>query len=365
MLRRCFTPYIVGGCIVALLFVSYVGYRVYQRHIEFEHFIVKAQAFSRSIEHHGTHSHSHAAGEHTHDENPPVSSMDMSSASSSFFKGKQGNQYVYEVDGFPIYSDESVDKEIVGLLGWISTGKLNPEAENYLKNVPDFKYKVTQRVVTPDGKVHNVLVPRFRMYAEGDAILPSEIRVARAIENGATIGETELETLPSEFIERLRRASPNMPPLSDKPPVKVSFLPDEGEGALPGWKRKGKSNRPSGSSEIESGRAPPVADSVSEGSINQDASSTSVGSGVPRSPSDLSRVVESTPSPPSIADIEKQLTPGGIEAELSQGLSPERFDKAQQLIDEYGTEEGLRRLRESYPAAARRLERERRGAPPP
>jgi hypothetical protein len=69
------------------------------------------------------------------------------------------------------------------------------------------------------------------------------------------------------------------------------------------------------------------------------------------------------PAAKSMADVEKQLTPEGIEAELSDGLSPDPFDKAQQLIDEYGIEEGLRRLRESDPEAAQRFERERRGTP--
>lgn len=63
--------------------------------------------------------------------------------------------------------------------------------------------------------------------------------------------------------------------------------------------------------------------------------------------------------PQSVADLEKQFTPEGIEEELSARLSPERFDKAQELIDQYGTEEGLRRLRESDPDAARRFDRER------
>ena len=67
--------------------------------------------------------------------------------------------------------------------------------------------------------------------------------------------------------------------------------------------------------------------------------------------------------PPSVAEIEKQLTLQGIEAELNQGLSPEQFDKAQQLIDQYGTEEGLRRLRESDPEAAQQFERERSPKP--
>ena len=57
------------------------------------------------------------------------------------------------------------------------------------------------------------------------------------------------------------------------------------------------------------------------------------------------------------------MTPEGIEAELSGELSTAPFDKAQRLIDEYGAEEGLRRLREMDPDAAERFERERRGAP--
>ena len=70
----------------------------------------------------------------------------------------------------------------------------------------------------------------------------------------------------------------------------------------------------------------------------------------------LPDMVKPTPSPQSMADIEKQLTPEGIEAKLSQGGSTDIFDKAQQLIDQYGTAEGLGRLRESDPEAARQFE---------
>ena len=44
-------------------------------------------------------------------------------------------------------------------------------------------------------------------------------------------------------------------------------------------------------------------------------------------------------------------------------LSSEQQEQAKQLFDEYGTAEGLRRLREMDPDDARRFERERRGAP--
>ena len=65
------------------------------------------------------------------------------------------------------------------------------------------------------------------------------------------------------------------------------------------------------------------------------------------------------------ADLEKQLTPEmptveSLETQLRERLSPDRFSKAQQLIDQHGTEEGLRRLWESDPEAAQQFERERR-----
>ena len=137
--------------------------------------------------------------------------------------------------------------------------------------------------------------------------------------------------------------------------MKVSFLPDEDEGAPPGWVRKQEGNSPLGSGEAASGGAYSAADTVFEGDINEDASSASVGSDVP-SPSDLSNVVESTPSPLSIADLEKRLKLEGIEAELEGSVSPGRYNEMQRLIKQYGTEEGLRRLREVDPEAARQFE---------
>ena len=53
------------------------------------------------------------------------------------------------------------------------------------------------------------------------------------------------------------------------------------------------------------------------------------------------------------------------ETNAREGLSPERFDKARQLIGQYGQEEALRRLREMDPEAARQFERERKNPPAP
>jgi hypothetical protein len=53
----------------------------------------------------------------------------------------------------------------------------------------------------------------------------------------------------------------------------------------------------------------------------------------------------------------------GIEAGSWEGLSPEQRGQAKQLFDQYGTEEGLRRFRDTDPEAARQFERERREPP--
>ena len=149
---------------------------------------------------------------------------------------------------------------------------------------------------------------------------------------------------------------------SDKPPVKVSFLSDTGEDAMPGWMRKMQGTLSSESGEAASDGNYSAADPFFDGSINEDASGPPVRSDVPVSPSDLPDRLKPV-SPQSVTDIEKQLTPQGIASELIEGLPTNPADKAQKLIDQYGTVEGLRRLRESDPEAARQFERERSPKP--
>ena len=65
------------------------------------------------------------------------------------------------------------------------------------------------------------------------------------------------------------------------------------------------------------------------------------------------------------ADLKKQLTPepptaAGIETQLSERFSPERLEKAREVLERYGPEEGMRRLREDDPEVATQFERGRR-----
>ncbi len=55
----------------------------------------------------------------------------------------------------------------------------------------------------------------------------------------------------------------------------------------------------------------------------------------------------------------------GVEARGWEGLSLKQREEAKQLFDQYGTEEGLRRFRDTDPEAARQFERERRKPPVP
>ena len=69
------------------------------------------------------------------------------------------------------------------------------------------------------------------------------------------------------------------------------------------------------------------------------------------------------------AALEKQLTPElptseGIETQLSERFSPERLEKARQVLERYGPEEGMRRLREDDPEVAAQFERTRRDRNP-
>lgn len=426
MFNYRFVPYLVVVGLIALLLVCYIGYREYQKHVAFELSISAAEAFNRSIEHTETDGHAHLFDTHPHGGRNPAPST-TGDTTNPYYKGKRGDEYVYMVAGTPIYTPEPFDQETLELEAWEITGEKTPYVEKHLKRLAEnspYKGQVVQRIVTPDGQLHNVLVPHDRQYEEGDAILRSELDppILEALEQDQPPARIEVsgEPIPDEYYaikdpyeraeflnkvwfsrrlkismaeieakiamgeidvsltakhrenvdknlameERRRMLNSFAKPVpSDKSPVKVSFLSDTAEDAMPGWMQKMQGTLRSGSGEAAAGAAYSGADTFSERGINEDASGAPIRSNVPVSPSDLSDIVKPTPSSPNVADIEKQLTPEGIEAELSEGLSPERFNNAQQLIDQYGTEEGLRRLRESDPEAARQFERERRPVP--
>ena len=425
MFNRRFIPYLIAGVLVVFLLIGYMGYREYQKHVEFERFISAIQAFNRSAEHPETDRHLHLTDTHPH-RGETLYPSTAADPTNPYFVGKQGDEYVYKVGRGHIYTPVPFDREDIELQAWEITGEKTPYVEEFLKkraeNSP-YKGQVVQRIITPDGQLHKVIVPHDTQYEEGDAILRSELDplILEAFEQDQRPAPVEVagEPVPDEYYaiedpyERLEfirkvmlsrisktslaeieakiakgeidvslsaRAKENVdnneamkergrmllsfakPALSDKPPVKVSFLSDTAEDAMPGWMRKMQGTLPSGSGAPEFGGDYSVTDPFSEGSINEDASGAPVRSDVPASPSDLPDIVKPI-SPQSVTDIEKQLTPQEIASELIEGLPTNPADKAQKLIDQYGTVEGLRRLREVDPGAARQFERERSPKP--
>ena len=432
MLKRRFIPYIVGICIVAFLFISYVGYIAYRDHVEYKAFLSNAQAFYHSIE--GQHDHS--SHDHTHHgeglsvasktEKTGVGEQTDSGYEHPYFVGRTPDgEYSYNIAGRLYISNRPMSQKAIELQEWRLTGKMTPAVEEAKRSAENyaqmrFRGKVIQRVISPDGQLRRVLVPKWAQYEEGDAILQSELdpvslkwtdlkqqpgidgriitpdgvsydvpeeyysiedpyerekyfkKFDQSIQLGISMAEVEKKIAAGEidvslseseksmveeeqlFFERNRLLTPSPPPLSDKPPVKVRFLPDEGEDALPGWRRKGESPGPK---------------NVSEGGSPLDTDTTPVRTDIPLPPLDLPGMVESTLSRRSEAELEASnktptpLTAESIETQLRERLSPERFSKVQQLIDRYGSEEGLRRFREMDPEAARQFERERRPTP--
>ena len=428
MLNRRFIPYLVLTGLVVLLSIGYISYRQYQKHIEFESFITGTQTFNDSVEHADVSTPGYFTDPQLHTDADRGSRVPggTTDTANPYFVGKRGDEYVYKVGDGHIYTPEPFDREFIEMQAWEITGAKTPYVEKRLNELAEnspYKGQVVQRIVTPDGQLHNVIVPRDMQYEEGDAILHSELNppILEAF-NHQPSGEVEIadEPIPNEYyaiddpyerhkfikkvmlskrfgvsiakidakiaageldlslsagerenvdqklaIEQRKQMllSFARPASSDKSPVKVSFLSDTAEDAMPGWIRKMQGTLPLGNGEAAAGAAYSGADAFSERGINEDANGAPIRSNVPVSPSDLSDIVKPTPSSPNVADIEKQLTPQGIEAGLGEGLSSDPFDKAQQLIGQYGTEEGLRRLRESDPEAARQFERERRPVP--
>ena len=276
---------------------------------------------------------------------------------------------------------------------------------------------VTQLVETPDGEIHEVFVPRNWAYQDGDAISRSELapRVTRQISesitmdgvkydmpkeyftmdayeqhqykkkltlahyNGIAIDEVERRIAAGEIeasslslsegekrqideSERVRmeREQALKPPLLDQSTVKVRFLADDQTG--PGWLQDVNEfiavlGPPEGTKNSRNDTTLPFVSPQGEVEVPDGFDTQFDEAG--RSPVGqvhLHREAGHVYEPPTVQTATPPTTEN-VETQLKGQLSLEQFDKAQQLIDEYGTEEGLRRLRESDPEAARQFER--------
>ena len=114
MFKRPFTPYIIGACIIVFLSVSYVGYRAYQNHVEFQAFMSNAQVLNRLIEGHYVHS----SKDHTQSADSRYSDLSELAPKAEVVESEQKHhphaaegKYVYKIAGFSIYTDAPMSQE--------------------------------------------------------------------------------------------------------------------------------------------------------------------------------------------------------------------------------------------------------------
>lgn len=428
MFNRRFNLYIVGICFVAILSVSYIGIKTYQKHVKIAHVHPDFQTYNRSVDER----YVHTSKDHTHGGEDKAASGKVKMAENEHNHSTRHNEFphIYELsDGTYIESMEPKSKEELELDEWIESGKLTPYVEQELKrraaSQQEWEMRVRQRVVTPDGNLGEVIVPADMQYEEGDAILQSELvtpeshpnlfrenswrgegffrsllvdsegdrhslpdeyyeitdkyereeyfrKFEASIDLGIPMDEVEekieageldvslsdadkqyVDELSAKFAatdERLRllNATGQKPQLSDKSPVKVSFLPKTGYLPVPGWLRKGAL------SDVEADE-PSIDESPStlEASPKQPEAENQVNRDVAPS---FSRSRDEAEDVPAMPD---NLTPENIESQLKEQLSLEQFLKAQRLLDEHGPEKGLRKFREIAPDAGVQFDRER------
>ena len=329
-------------CLVVLLVVclSYVGYREYQQHIEFKEFVAKATSVPVA----------ELSPPKVVSARPPAPPAVDLNAAANFINHQTPGRTITTASGEKIkisLSEFEIGKELIHVL---------PNGEMYSVYAPeDSLDKPTAWVIkpyegtlegldnlpapeNPQGDTSPIVYHKDDVPAGEDPYIYG-VKLMKAQAMGLSIEAFEEKLANREIIIGS----------SYRVPLK------------PQMERRSAEIRSSEYSPNSPSESVPMEGANSERSFDEET--IPVGSDDRAFPSDLSGTVESTPSPQSVAGIEKQLTPEGIESDLTKGLSADKFDKVQQLIDQYSTEEGLRRLQESDPEAARQFERERRPVP--
>ena len=358
MFNRRFIPYLIVGTIIAFVSISYVGYKAYQNHVDFNEFISEAETFQGSLDK-DTSFPDHKEGSSS---SPTTSATGSENLSNRFpYLNKPPTKVRYDDSSKPLLKPEDIPPELRSVPN------------------PDQLELVIQRVQTPDGKIHEMLVARGMELPEGASLPPafftpiSPLPPRKKVTTKLTVRQEDIpegEDI-TTYIDKLRIASDYGVSVEEAERMLASGqirITEVDRSPLVNLAELGIEEA---SSESFRGEAGLDGTPMPRGHRGEDTVSAGTGSfedfparsDSPPSPLNPPDMVESTPSPQSVADIEKQLTPAGIEAEFSESLSPERFNKAQELIEQYGTEEGLRRLREMDPEAARQFEQGRRPAP--
>ena len=341
MFKACLKNHLIAVGILVLFFISFFGYRAYQGHRDFEDFMSKARTLQQSIDKHALPS------DNTEDDT----------------EGEHHANDFREGDSIPTVKVMKRKNAEPG-----PNSRFFPADED-MKSKRSFTpaEMVKKRVRTPDGETHTIWLPPGYDVKDGEGVSedlfnrlpPPNFEGAMAkgigvrhsdVPEGESIDSHISDIFSSNLygisVEEVRKRRESGDVQMQVKHIEIHPIAHPVEEFI--------DNEP---------LSRPVPKNASAGGTDEDAGGATDRPDVPISPSDHPDMVKPTPSPQSVGDIEKQLTPQEIESDLTKGLSADIFNKVQQLIDQYGTAEGLRRLKESDPEAARRFERERRPGP--
>ncbi|RKU10261.1 hypothetical protein C6502_11965 [Candidatus Poribacteria bacterium] len=317
MFRHSLKRYFIAAGILVLCFVSFFGYMQYQEHVEFKNFMSGILASQQSVDN---------------------TNIPRESSLSSVVKVETENTNPEDIkvdkDSKPVFFD----------------------LENMVK----------QRVQAPDGTTHEILVPKGHELKEGDVVSESffdqppsfdfeVIKGGRIKKSEIPEGESVESYTTKQMLSKAYGVSiEEIEKMMERGDIIVKRSPiDEfsGEDLL---HKEAPEHDSSEDSDEDADVMLIRPDSPPATSDLPDMS------GSKASPPNMSNLQKQKPFQKRAAELEQQLMPEGIEGESRGELSPERFSKAQQLIGQYGSEEGLRRLRETAPDLARQFEREQR-----
>ena len=371
MLNRRFTPYFLTVGILALLSASYVGYREYQNHVEFEHFMSSAMVFQQSLE------KDIPSGVELI--NWQTTQREGGSAASST-RGLDTNQMRLSNTHREDVSKKTVKVKLMLPEKVARYSHGDPNGAVVIRSSPSpfppvnrtwtADDMVMQLLELPNGTIVEARVPSGMEIREGDEVSPKYIAIHTPPENTVEIDGVEHKIPPNVdrhqhlqklfwshelgvSVEAADRMIANRE-LIVKPEGESMTAKEEGImfrllRKIPKFDSFLRSERPdlyeaehdhlhqfpSESRKI----APGDSSSYPQQSPWEDSEPIPQGKGEKQAP---------VPSePPSVSSQETG---------SHEGVSPDRFDRAQQLIDQYGSEEGLHRLREMDPEAARRFE---------
>ncbi len=365
---RHFTPYLVVAGILALFPISYVGYREYQSYVEVQELVSKAVAFHQSLdkdiqtEGNSTDRQGTQKGNHTASATNGFATRQMEPANTH---KPDASKKIVKVQ---VLSPEIVAKYTGGDPHHalrMSKGAPPPVEVGRTWNTDEL---VTQWIALPDGQVVKILAPPGEEIREGDRVSQAYIDLLRDKRSEINIDgkvfevpsgvdrdlymqkalwartlDISMEAVESHIANQELVVKPEGEPMTaEETKINFNFL-----RKIPKFESFLRAERPDlyGSEAVDDGRDKPPSDNweIDLGGVDN---SSYLSEPVPKGKIERQPPVPSEPETVSSQGTSDQ-----------ERISPERVDKARQLIDQYGSEEGLRRLRKSDPEAARRFER--------